>query len=166
MHSMINQQQIVKMLVQNSLHLIVNIVVLVFCTNQGKVTDMRICSHNFYNSLCIVYATSGQVYPSEYAYRNDSVTRTESVRANCRRYQDNLQAGEFTDRHTHCDGNQQKLIDSDLGQKQYQSTAYYVWPAGSDGQLLFLFSMKVSLTVITLHYYSDSYRTEILCCTR
>ena len=31
-------------------------------------------------------ATSCQVYPSEYAYWDDSVTRAESTSANCRRY--------------------------------------------------------------------------------
>ena len=29
-------------------------------------------------------------------------------------------------------------------------------PAGRDGQLLFIFPTRVSLTTITLHYYSDS----------
>ena len=98
------------------------------------------------------------MYPSEYAYRNDSVTRTESISANCTRYRANLQGGEFTDQYTHCDGNQQKLIDSDLGQKQYQSTAYYQWPAEKDGKLLFILPTRVSLTAIILHYYSDSIR--------
>jgi hypothetical protein len=33
-----------------------------------------------------------------------------------------------------------------------------VWTAGSVGQLLFIFPTRVSLTAITLHYYSDSVR--------
>ena len=33
-----------------------------------------------------------------------------------------------------------------------------MWSAGSDGQLLFIFPTRVSLTTITLHYYSDSVR--------
>ena len=33
-----------------------------------------------------------------------------------------------------------------------------MWPAGSNGQLLFIFPTRVSLTTITLHYYSDSDR--------
>jgi hypothetical protein len=48
------------------------------------------------------------------------------------------------------------LRDSKFGQEQYQSSDYYVWSAGSDGQLLFIFPTRVTLTRITLHYYSDS----------
>ena len=100
------------------------------------------------------YATC-QVYPSEYAYRDDSVTRAESVSvANCRRYPaGNLQAGGHPEDFIHCDGIQLRLIDSNLGQEQYQATEYYQWSAGSE-QLLFIFLTKVSLTTITLHYYS------------
>ena len=58
----------------------------------------------------------------------------------------------------HCDGTQLRLADSDLGQEQYSSSDYYVWPIGRDGQLLFIFPTRVSLTTITLHYYSDSNR--------
>ena len=47
-------------------------------------------------------------------------------------------------------------MHSDLGQGQYQIRDYYVWLAGSDKQLLFIFPTGVSLTTITLHYYSDS----------
>ena len=51
-----------------------------------------------------------------------------------------------------CDGRQLKLADSDLGREQYRSSDYYVWSAGSDGQLLFIFPTlsRVSLTTITL----------------
>jgi hypothetical protein len=95
------------------------------------------------------------VYPSEYAYHDESVSRAESASANCRRYPpDSLQAGVYV----HCDGTQLKLTDSDLGQEQYQSSDYYRWSAGNDEQLLFIFSTRVSLTAITLHYYSDSVR--------
>ena len=58
----------------------------------------------------------------------------------------------------HCDGKQLKLTDSNIGQEQYRSSDYYVWPAGSDGRLLFIFPTRVSSTNITLHYYSDSVR--------
>jgi hypothetical protein len=58
----------------------------------------------------------------------------------------------------HCDGTQLKLADSNFGQEQYQSSTYYQWPAGSDGQLLFIIPTRVSLTTITLHYYNDSVR--------
>ena len=99
------------------------------------------------------------MYPSEYAYRNDSVTRAESPNANCRRYPPgNLPGGLYPERYIHCDGTQLKLTDSNLGQEQYQSSEYYQWSAGSDGQLLFTFPTRVSLTTITLHYYSDSDR--------
>ena len=56
----------------------------------------------------------------------------------------------------HCDGDQLKLSDSDRGSNtEYTPNSCYVWPAGSDGQLLFIFPTKVSLTTIILHYYSD-----------
>jgi hypothetical protein len=58
----------------------------------------------------------------------------------------------------HCDGTQLKLADSNLGQEQYQSSEYYQWSAGSAQQLLFILPTRVSLTTITLHYYSDSSR--------
>ena len=61
--------------------------------------------------------------------------------------------------YTHCAGQQLKLSDSDRGSNtQYTATCYYVWSTGSDGQLLFIFPTRVSMTTITLHYYSDSVR--------
>ena len=99
------------------------------------------------------------MYPSEYAYHNDSVTRAESASANCRRYPEiNLPAGLHSTDYVHYDGTQLKLADSNFGQEQYQSSEFYQWSAGSDGQLLFIFPTRVSLTTITLHYYSDSVR--------
>jgi hypothetical protein len=98
------------------------------------------------------------VYPSEYAYRDDSVTRTESARANCRSYSEigGLPASIHSTDYIHCDGILLKLTDNNLGQEQYQSSAYYKWSAGSAEQLLFIFPIRVSLTTITLHYYSNS----------
>ena len=93
------------------------------------------------------------MYPSEYAYHDDSVSEEESATANCRRYESDLQMGVFTEQYTHCDGFRLKLTDSD---QYYQPADYYVWHAGSDAQLLFIFPTRVSLTTITLHYYSDS----------
>jgi hypothetical protein len=59
----------------------------------------------------------------------------------------------------HCDGDQLKLSDSDRDSNtEYTATSYYVWPAGSAEQLLFIFPTRVSLTTIILHYYSDSVR--------
>ena len=99
------------------------------------------------------------MYPSEYAYRDDSVNRAESGSANCMRYPNHLLApGVSSDQYTHCGGMQRKLTDSDLGQEQYQPTDYYVWIAGQGAQLLFIFPTNVSLTTITLNYYSDSVR--------
>ena len=66
--------------------------------------------------------------------------------------------GVHTDHYTYCDGNQAKLNDSDIGQEQYHPSDYYVWNDERDGQLLFIFPTRVSLTTITLHYYSDSVR--------
>ena len=96
------------------------------------------------------------MYPSEYAYKDDSVGEQEDNSANCRRYQSGLQKGVFTERYTYCNGTQLKLTDLDLGQGQYQISDYYVWLAGSAAQLLFIFPTRVSLNTITLHYYSDS----------
>ena len=47
---------------------------------------------------------SCQVYPSEYAYKDDSVVEQESDSANCRRYQSGLQANVYTELYTYCDG--------------------------------------------------------------
>ena len=97
------------------------------------------------------------MYPSEYAYRHDSVNRAESGIANCRRYPPSIiQAGIHPEDFIHCDGTQLQLTDSDHGQEQYIDSDYYVWLAGRDGQLLFTFPTRVSLTTITLHYYSGS----------
>ena len=53
----------------------------------------------------------------------------------------------------HCDGTQLNLADTNLGSEwPFNSSSYYQW---SDGQLLFIFPPVVSLTTITLHYYSD-----------
>jgi hypothetical protein len=98
------------------------------------------------------------VYPSEYAYRDDSVTRTESVSANCRRYPPRDGDNDII-LYTHCVGWQLKLSDSDRGSNtEYTATSYYVWTAESSEKLLFIFPTRVSLTTITLHYYSDSVR--------
>ena len=94
------------------------------------------------------------MYPSEYAYHQNSVTRTESVSANCRYY--SISDYDWHSYHyIHCDRTQLKLTDSNFGQEQYQPTDYYVW-SSSSAQLLFIFPIRVSLTTITLQYYSDS----------
>ena len=110
-------------------------------------------------STCTIHlATSCQVYPSEYAYHDDFIARAESASANCRRYPASNQQSVHPEQYIHCDGTQLKLTDSNFGQEQYHSTDYYVWSAGSADQLLFIFPTRVSLTTITLHYYSDSDR--------
>ena len=102
-------------------------------------------------------ATPCQVYPSEYAYRDDSVTRAEITSANCRRYP--IRDGDEGVVYIHCDGQQLKLSDSDKGSNtEYTATSYYVWNSGNAEQLLFIFPTRVPLTTITLHYYSDSVR--------
>ena len=102
------------------------------------------------------------MYPSEYAYKNGSVTEQESVRANCRRYPsiDGLPQGIYSNstNYIHCDG-ELKLADKILGSEQsFNSSSHYQWPARSAEPLLFIFPTRVSLTTITLHYYSDSDR--------
>ena len=100
---------------------------------------------------------SCQVYPSEYAYKSNSVYRNERISANCRPYAYVIYLNKYN--YNHCNGSQLRLADSDLGSEQYSSSDYYVWNAGSSShQLLFIFPTRVNLTTITLHYYSDSAR--------
>ena len=49
-----------------------------------EVLCVHVCYDLFISPPCTAFATSCQVYPSEYAYYDDSVTRTESASANCR----------------------------------------------------------------------------------
>ena len=115
--------------------------------------------HDHSNHLYTVLATPCKVYPSEYAYRDDSVTRAESASANCRRYPETFAQGSVhPEDYTHCDGTQLKLADSYFGQEQYWNSDFYVWASGGAHGLLFMFPTRVSLTTITLHYYSDSVR--------
>ena len=95
--------------------------------------------------------------PSEYAYHGDSVNSltAESASANCRNYSG---GADFQEQYIHCDGTQLLLSDSNLGSEQYHTDEHYRWSATSYGQLLFIFPTKVSLTTITLHYYSDNFR--------
>ena len=98
------------------------------------------------------------MYPSEYAYHKDSVTREETASANCKEYPTGLAIGSLgSEDHIHCDG---RLTDSDLGPEQYSSSYYYEWKAETSRtrQLLFIFPTRVNSTTITLHYYSDSQR--------
>ena len=110
------------------------------------------------NLFFIAHATSCQVYPSEYAYLGDSVTRSERASANCRNYPSGLQDGIHSEIYIHCNGTQLQLVDSTFGQEQYQSSDYYVWSTTRDSQLLFILSTRVSLAIIILHYYGDSVR--------
>ena len=123
---------------------------------------------NVYHYQLLIFLTlfaalandSCQVNPSEYAFLGNSVFRSERSSANCRPYVSGLDdtAKSFTEDYTHCDGSQLRLTDSDLGSEQYSSSDYYVWNAGSSSQLLFIFSTRVNLTTIILHYYSDNIR--------
>ena len=105
-------------------------------------------------------ATLCRVYPSEYAYKDDSVSRDESTSANCRMYPEiyGLPGELRSTDYFHCDGTQLTLADTNLGSEQFGSSSHYQWSAGSAEQLLFIFPTRVSLTTITLHYYSDSVR--------
>ena len=93
------------------------------------------------------------VYPSEYAYRRNSVHSIERVSANCRNYH-------TPQDYIHCDGTPLTLTDSDIGSEQYATILYYVWQTYEtrSRQLLFIFPTRINLTTITLHYYSDSIR--------
>ena len=77
-------------------------------------------------------ATSCRVYPSQYAYRDDSISRTESPGANCMKYSDTRME------YVRCDVRpvQLKLSDSDRGSNtEYTATSYYEWSAGSDARV-------------------------------
>ena len=107
---------------------------------------------------CTALATSCQIHrPSEYVYHQLSVNGDESPSANCRNYP---YGAFFQQQYIHCDGTQLLLSDSNLGSEQYQTNEYYRWSTGpgTNRQLLFIFPVRVSLTTITLHYYSDSVR--------
>ena len=66
-------------------------------------------------------------------------------------------AGIHSEDYIHCDGTHLILADGNLGsERPFSSSSHYQWSDGSDGQLLFIFPTIVSLTTITLHYYSDS----------
>ena len=107
-------------------------------------------------------SASYQAYPSKYAFRTDSLYRTETSTTICGSYPLNGSSdGIHPELYTYCYGTQLRLTDSDLGSEQYTAGEYYVWTdAGSSGsQLLFIFpTLRVNLTTITLHYYSDTIR--------
>ena len=146
------------MRVQNYYYLVLSFVgiMTLFSTNQGKYNssdNMHLQSSQHY--LYVAHATSCQVYPSEYAFQDESISRMESTSANCRSYP----AGPASQEHyIHCDGTQLLLADSNLGQEKYMGSEYYWWITGNAAQLLFIFPKRVSLTIITLHYYSDNTR--------
>ena len=100
-------------------------------------------------------ATSCQVYPSEYAYRDDSITRYESASANCRRYPiiPGLPTGIHSKDYIHCDGTQLKLADSDLGsERPFSSSSHYQWSDGSGEQLLWSHIPHIQLEVLDYHH--------------
>ena len=58
----------------------------------------------------------------------------------------------------HCNGKELLLADFKFGSnEEYKRKYYYQWDNNSQ-QLLFIFPTRVSLTTITLHYYSDCVR--------
>ena len=105
--------------------------------------------------------TCNHVYPSEYAYERNSVSRMEHSDAKCRAYPEGTIIGSGLHRsdYVHCNGTQLLLNDSHFGSEMYNEADYYRWPTNSvSSQLLFIFPTRVHLTNITLHYYSDSDR--------
>ena len=151
------------MFVQNCFSLVPILVRITFSADPGNEPAAAVQNHMYCNShsnIFVAFASSCQVYPSEYAYLHDSVTRAESGSANCRRYPRGLPApsGVFTDEYIHCDGSLLTLTNSDNVPEHYNSGDYYVWSGRSNGPLLFIFPMRVSMTTITLHYYSESDR--------
>ena len=97
------------------------------------------------------------MYPSEYAYQENSVHRAERDSADCRNYLSSSQYG--SENYIHCDGTQLRLTDSVIGSEQFNPSDYYMWLKDERShQLLFIFPTRIKLTTITLHYYSDSGR--------
>ena len=131
----------------------------VFDSSQGEYVNESLFTIFYLACFFAALASSCQmVHPSEYAYKSNSVTRSEEGEANCRMYPPNIEDRGI--HYTHCDGTPLRLTDSDLGSEQYSSSDYYVWNAGpSAHQLLFIFPTRVNLTTITLHYYSDNDRS-------
>ena len=143
--------------------------IFILVVSNKQVTGISECLHRSLSLLLTYLALfaalgndSCQVYPSEYAYKTNSVFGSERSIANCGPYASGLSdiPGVLTEHYTHCDGSRHKLTDSDLGSQQYcnSKSDCYVWNAGTSGYLLFIFPRRVNLTTITLHYYSDSAR--------
>ena len=142
--------------------------VFVHVVSNQQLTGISDCLHHYQLLTCLaLFAAFADfscqvVYPSEYAYKRNSVFRSERSSANCRQYESGLATYVFTEQYTHCDGTQLRLNDSDFGSEQYSSSDYYVWNAqiaGTSGhQLLFIFPTRVNLTTITLHYRSGNGR--------
>jgi hypothetical protein len=110
------------------------------------VYDIHNVINSYYFVVLCVPAVSCRVYPSEYAYHDDSVTRAESVSANCRRYPPRVDDRNIV--YTHCNSQQLKLSDSDRGSNtEYTATSYYEWTAGRGDQLLCTTTVIVSETV-------------------
>jgi hypothetical protein len=150
------------MLVQNSSYLILTFVGIMVSINQGNYIQNLFIYTLISKELSIAGVTDSScpVSPSEYAYKYAPVTRVESASANCRRYPvvGGLPAGTFSADYIHCDGTKLRLADNHFGSIMYNRSHYYMWASGSAEQLLFIFPTRVSLTTITLHYYSDSVR--------
>ena len=68
--------------------------------------------------------------------------------------------GDDTSQYIHCNGTQLRLTDFNLGPEQYNNAFCYVWSGGtkSQNQLLFTFLTPVTISTITLHYYSARVR--------
>ena len=107
------------------------------------------------------YTSSCQVQPTEYAYHKQATGTGggEAATAMCTVYPEGLANDtesdvDLSERYTHCNGTQLRLTDSELGpEKSINYSLYYEWGKGTT-QLLFIFSTRVNLTTITLHYYS------------
>jgi hypothetical protein len=132
---------------QYQLYFIVALLEIILLPGKLKLILLPVYRNSFFFIAASII--SCQVYPSEYAYHDDSVMRNEIANANCRMYPPSQE------RHIHCNGKPLKLTDNNLGQEQYQSSEYYQWTTRNTAQLLFIFPTRVSLTTITLHYYSD-----------
>ena len=112
------------------------------------------------NFLSLVLGVSCKVEPTQYSYKNTSVIRPNSE--NCIKYGWNDNNGDNVDatQYIHCQGNK-LLTDSNIGPSQLTSwTPLYVWTSSTSQRILFVLPASISLTMMTLHYYSGYYQSS------
>ena len=89
-------------------------------------------------------------------YHSRFITATERATAMCTIETVTVAGSPENYKYCYSNGTQPRLTDSELGpEKSINYSLYYEWNRETT-QLLFIFSTRVNLTTITLHYYSGS----------